>query len=451
VQTVKPPDPIPGARLLFSLDPAVSHLNHGSFGAVPVAVQRAQQRLRDEVEANPVRFYAGGSLYDRIAAARRHLAGFVGLDPDGCALVANATTGAAIVLGSVRLEPGDEIVTTDHRYGAVSLAVARTCHETGAVAREAPVALAATDDDVVTAVRTAVTGRTRLVVLDLVTSPTARVFPVAAVHAALRGTGVPLFVDAAHGPGLVTDPAPGDFWVGNLHKWAYAPRGTALLHVAEPWRHKIRAPVVSWREPEGFPGALEFAGVTDLTPWLAAPVGTYVLRTLGVEMVRRHNAELAAYGQATVGAALGLAASDLPRPGGAVQPGPLDRGPGGADRPGPLDRGLRSAAPAGSPGGADRPGPLDRGLRSAAPAGSPGGDLALPMRVVPLPPGVAATPDDAAALRRRIADNLQTEVAVNSWRGRGLLRLSAQVYNRAEEYERLAERLPGFLRGVQRT
>jgi isopenicillin-N epimerase len=73
------------------------------------------------------------------------------------------------------------------------------------------------------------------------------------------------------------------------------------------------------------------------------------------------------------------------------------------------------------------------------------------MRVVPLPPGVAATPDDAAALRRRIADNLQTEVAVNSWRGRGLLRLSAQVYNRAEEYERLAERLPGFLRGVQRT
>jgi isopenicillin-N epimerase len=274
VQTVKPPDPIIGARLLFSLDPAVSHLNHGSFGAVPLAVQRAQQRLRDEVEANPVRFYAGGALHDRIAAARRHLAGFVGLDPDGCAVVPNATTGAAIVLGSVRLGPGDEIVTTDHGYGAVSLAVARTCRETGAVAREAPVDLAATDDEVVAAVRAAVTGRTRLVVVDLVTSPTARVFPVAAVHAALRGTGVPLFVDAAHGPGLVTDPAPGDFWVGNLHKWAYAPRGTALLHVAEPWRHAVRAPVVSWRQPEGFPGALEFAGITDLTPWLAAPVGT---------------------------------------------------------------------------------------------------------------------------------------------------------------------------------
>jgi isopenicillin-N epimerase len=393
VQTPRPPDPIPGARLLFSLDPVLSHLNHGAFGAVPVAVQRAQQRLRDEMEANPVRFYAGGALHDRIAAASRHLATFVGLDPAGCAIVPNATTGAAIVLGSLAFGPGDEILTTDHGYGAVALAVARTCRETGAVAREVPIALAATDDEVADAVRAAVSSRTRLVVLDLVTSPTARVFPVAAVHATLRGTGIPLFVDAAHGPGLVTDPAPGEFWVGNLHKWAYAPRGTALLHVAEQWRHAIRSTVVSWREPEGFPGSLEFSGVTDLTPWLAAPVGTYVLRTLGVELVRRHNAALAAYAQATVGSALGLATTDLPQP---------------------------------------------------------GGDLAMPMRVVPLPPGVAATPDTATALRQRIADDLQTETAVNCWRGRGLLRLSAQIYNRADEYEQLAERLPGFLRTVER-
>jgi isopenicillin-N epimerase len=392
VQTPLPPDPIPGARLLFGLDPAVSHLNHGSFGAVPLAVQRAQQRLRDEVEANPVRFYAGGALHDRVAAARRHLATFVGLDPDGCALVTNATTGAAIVLGSLGFRPGDEIVTTDHGYGSVALAVARVCQETGAVTRTVPVALTATDDEVVDAVRAAVSSRTRLVVLDLVTSPTARVFPVAAVHAALRGTGIALFVDAAHGPGNITDPAPGDFWVGNLHKWAYAPRGTALLHVAERWRRAVRSTVVSWREPEGFPGSLEFSGVTDLTPWLAGPVGTYVQRTLGVDLVRRHNAALAAYAQATVAAALGVTTSDLPQP----------------------------------------------------------GHLALPMRVIPLPPGVATTPDAATALRRRIADDLQTETAVNSWRGRGLLRLSAQIYNRPDEYERFAERLPGFLRTAER-
>ena len=99
----QPPEPIPGARLLFSLDPAVSHLNHGSFGAVPIGVQRAQQRLRDEMEANPLRFFTQG-LVDRIAHTRRHLAGFLGADPDGSALVGNTTTGVAVVLQSLGLQ-----------------------------------------------------------------------------------------------------------------------------------------------------------------------------------------------------------------------------------------------------------------------------------------------------------------------------------------------------------
>jgi isopenicillin-N epimerase len=388
---VKPPEPVPGARLLFSLDPAVSHLNHGSFGAVPVPVQRAQQRLRDEMEANPVKFFAGGALHDRVAAARRHLATFVGLDPDGCAVVPNATTGVGIVLGSVDLGRGDEILTTDHRYGAVAMAIERTCRETGAVVREVPIRLDATDADVVADVRAGITGRTRLVVLDLVTSPTAQVMPVTAVQAALRGTGIPLVVDAAHGPGVISDPTPGEFWVGNLHKWAYAPRGTAILYVAPAWRNRVRSPIVSWREGEGFPGSLEFTGVTDPTAWLAAPVGTYVLRTLGLDEVRRHNAALAAYGQSVVGAALGLAPTDLP----------------------------------GTQTGSD-----------------------LPMRVVPLPAGLGDTADGAGQLRVRIADELQTEVAINAWRGRGLLRLSANVYNRSDEYDRLADRLPSFLKSL---
>jgi isopenicillin-N epimerase len=388
VPNVTPPEPVPGARLLFSLDPAVSHLNHGSFGAVPVPVQRAQQRLRDEMEANPVRFFAGGALYDRIAAARRHLASFIGLDPDGCAIVPNATTGAAVAIGSIGLSRGDEVLTTDHRYGAVALAIERACRETGAVVREVPVRLGATDDDVVAAVRAGLTGRTRLVALDLITSPTARVMPVAAVHAALHGTGVPLFVDAAHAPGVISDPTPAEFWVGNLHKWAYAPRGTALLYVAPRWRGRVRTPVVSWREGEGFPGSLEFSGVTDPTPWLAAPMGAYVLRTLGLDRVRRHNATLAAYGQAVMGAAFGLSRDALPGPG------------GGPD---------------------------------------------LPMRIVPLPGALGADPDGAALLRRRIADELQAEVQISSWRGRGFLRLSANIYNQADEYDRLAERLPPFL------
>jgi isopenicillin-N epimerase len=392
VPAANPPESLPGARLLFSLDPSVSHFNHGSFGAVPLPVQRVQQRLRDEMESNPLRFFANG-LYDRITHARRHLASFAGADPDGTALVTNATTGVAVVLGSLRLSPEDEVVVTDHGYGAVAFAVARLCRETGAATRVAEFPLTASDDEVVAAIGNAVSGRTRLVIVDRITSTTVKVLPVPAIVAALRGTSVPVLVDAAHVPGHWAEPAAGDFWVGNLHKWGYAPRGTALLQVGEAWRSSVRAPVVSWRDEEGFPGSLEYFSTADYTAWLAAPVGTFVLRSLGLELVRQHNAALAAYAQYVVGAALGLATADLPQP---------------------------------------------------------GGDHPVAMRLLPLPAGLAVDLDSARALRQRIADELQTDVNVGSWRGQGLLRLTAQVYNRADEYERFAERLPAFLRRVQR-
>ncbi len=384
-----PPSPIPGARLLFSLDPAVAYLNHGTVGAVPISVQRAQQRLRDEVEANPQRFY-GPSLTERIAHARRHLAGFLGADPQGSALVGNTTTGVALVLHSLDLRAGDEIVTTDHGYLGVRLAVQAACMHVGAVHREVALPLAPTDDAVLDAVRGAVNGRTRLVIVDQVTSPTARLFPVAALTAALRGSGAPVLVDAAHVPGqlpAMVNEIGADFWVGNLHKWAYAPRGTALLSVAPAWRERIRPLVVSWQHLAGFPGNVEIQGTLDHTAWLAAPVGLFMLRSLGEAAVRAHNAALAGYGQRVVGAALGIAPQELP----------------------------------------------------TAPPG-------LAMAVLPLPDGLAADAAGALALRRRIADELGVAVALNPWGGRALLRLSAQVYNRADEYERLAERLPALLR-----
>ncbi|MGC4895716.1 aminotransferase class V-fold PLP-dependent enzyme [Micromonospora sp. DT31] len=386
----RPPEPIPGARLLFSLDPSVSHLNHGAFGAVPIAVQRAQQRLRDEMEANPPRFFTRG-LVERIAHTRRHLAGFLGADPDGTTLVGNATTGAAVVLQSLGLKPGDEILTTDHGYGAIALAVARECGRTGAVARTVSVPLAASDEEVVEIVRSGLRpGRTRLLIVDQLTSPTARLFPTAALTAVAREQGVPVLVDAAHAPGMLpaTVASVGaDFWVGNLHKWAYAPRGTAALAVTPPWRERIQPLVVSWEQDSGFPARVEWQATLDHTAWLAAPVGLFTMRSLGVDRVRAHNAALAAYGQRAVGDALGVAPERLPEPGGP----------------------------------------------------------AVAMRLVPLPPGVATTLAAATELRARIADELLTEVSVPSWNGRGYLRVSAQVYNTAEEYERLAVRLPTLL------
>nr|MDT0661488.1 aminotransferase class V-fold PLP-dependent enzyme [Micromonospora sp. DSM 115978] len=390
----RPPEPITGARLLFSLDPAVAHLNHGSFGAVPIGVQRAQQRLRDETEANPMRFFAQG-LTERIAHTRRHLAAFLGADPDGAALVDNATTGAMIVLRSLGLRPGDEVVSTDHGYGSVALAVAHECRRAGAGNRTIAVPLDAPDARIVDIVRDGLRpDRTKLLIIDQITSPTARLLPAAAIVAAAREVGVPVLVDAAHAPGMLATPVAGigaDFWVGNLHKWGYAPRGTALLVVTPRWRDRVEPPIVSWEQESGYPDRIEWQATRDYTAWLAAPVGLFTLRSLGVDRVREHNAALAAYGQWVVGTALGLDPADLPDPGGPVA-----------------------------------------------------------MRLVPLPAGLVATLREANDLRLRIAAEIATEVAVNAWNGQGWLRLCGQVYNRSEEYDRLADKLPALLAGVPR-
>jgi isopenicillin-N epimerase len=310
--------------------------------------------------------------------------------------VANTTTGVSLVLQSVRLEPGDEVLLTDHTYGAVALATRRQCRRSGATARTVALPLGAPEGEVVSRIRAALRpGRTRLLIVDQIASATAQVLPVRAVTAAARAQDIPVLIDAAHAPGMLpVDVAAigADFWVGNLHKWAYAPRGTALLAVAAGWRRRIDPLVVSWELDAGFPLSVELQGTLDYTPWLAAPAGLFVLRTLGVDAVREHNAALAAYGQRVVGAGLGLAPSDLPDP----------------------------------------------------------GEPAASMRILPLPAGLATTPAEAHALRQHIADKLAAETAVNAWGGRGWLRLSAQVYNRPDEYDRLAERLPPLLSALQR-
>ena len=390
-----PPAAIPGARLLFSIDPAVSFLNHGSFGAVPIGVQRAQQRLRDEIEANPVRFHASG-LVDRIIHTRRHVAGFLGADPEGSALVPNTTTGVSLVLQSVRLESADEVLVTDHAYGAVDLAVRRQCRRSGATVRSVALPMGASNAEIVGRIRSALRpGKTKLLVIDQISSATATAFPVRDVAAAVHEHDIPILVDAAHVPGMlpVDVAALGvDFWVGNLHKWAFAPRGTALLSVAPAWRRRIDPLVVSWEQEQGFPLAVEYQGTIDYTPWLAAPTGLFTLHTLGWAAVRAHNSTLAAYGQQVVGAALGLTPAELPQP----------------------------------------------------------GDPEVAMRIVPLPAGLATSPAEAQALRQYIADKLSVETQLSSWNGRGLLRLSAQVYNRADEYEKFAERLPAALATYRR-
>ncbi|MFE2874460.1 aminotransferase class V-fold PLP-dependent enzyme [Streptomyces roseus] len=374
-----PPAEFPGGRALFRLDPAVSHLNHGSFGAVPVPVQEAQAALREEAHADPDAFFIGAP--DRIAAARARVARHLGADPDGIAFIANATEGANLALDAVPFADGDEILVTDHGYGTV----------VPAAARRAPITTVSLDPDLPDedAVRETVlaglTPRTRAVVLDHISSPTARLIASPRLLAELAARGITTLVDGAHAPGMLADPLAGaaDFWFGNLHKWGYAPSGSAVLAVAPEHRGRVRALVPSWEDAHGFPRSVENRATADYTGWLAAPEGLDLLDRLDAAKVRAHNAALAAHGAALLAEIPGL--SPLPHTEG------------------------------------------------------------LAMRALRLPPGTAETQPQASALRERIAADLGIRVLIWGWPGGGGIRICGQVYNRPEEYERLAAALPAYL------
>ncbi|GIH06047.1 aminotransferase class V [Rhizocola hellebori] len=382
---------IPGARELFVLDPSVAHLNHGSFGAVPTVVRDARRRLLDEFDSNPMLMITG-DLREREAASRAALAHFLGAEEESCALIGNVTLGASIVLNSIDLREGDEIVITDHSYNAVTLAVQDLHRRRGVRVIVAPVELGSSDAQTVDAIMAHVGERTRLVIVDEISSATAQRHPVAAIADALRARGVPLLVDAAHAPGMLPKPLADievDFWMGNLHKWAFAPTGTALLQVSPRWRDRMAPLAVSHAHPAGFPTHLEQQGTRDFTVWLAAPVGLSVFDRFGERTVQRHNEELAAYGQRVIGQALGLLPQQLPDP-----------GPG------------------------------------------------VSMRIIPLPEGLAVDQEGIIALRQRIADELRCEVTLNLFRGQTYLRVSAQIYNSEADYDRLADGLPALLRAA---
>ncbi|MCC9307475.1 aminotransferase class V-fold PLP-dependent enzyme [Kitasatospora sp. RB6PN24] len=377
------PAPIEDAAALFALDPTVAHLNHGSYGAVPIEVSRAQAAFRAEQEADPDGFF--WELPGRIAAARTALARLLDADPAGLALLSNVTEAVAVALDSIPFEPGDEILVTDHGYGVVNLAAERRAAECGATVRTVPVPLDAADPAEV--VLAALTPRTRAAILDKITSPTAREFVTPTLLRALADRGVVTLVDAAHAPGMLPvapDVERADFWFGNLHKWAFAPRPTAVLAVAAPWRSQVRPLTYSWEHASGFPGNVEWRGTADYTGWLAAPTALALLERLGVDLVREHNAGLAAYGRRQLVERAGLA--ELPL--------------------------------------------------------SPG----VAMAAVRLPAGVAEVEGQVRPLMEAVRDRLGARVAVRPWPGGGVLRVSAQVYNRPEEYRRLADGLAELLK-----
>jgi isopenicillin-N epimerase len=289
----------------WTLDPSIEFLNHGSFGACPRAVLEAQAELRAEMERRPVEFLAR-RLPALIDAAREKLAAFVGADPDGLVPVVNATTGVNTVLRSLDLAPGDELVVTDHAYNACRNALVAVAHDTGAVAVVARVPFPLrSSDEVVEAVLAAVTPRTKLALIDHVTSPTGLVFPVEALLARLAERGIDALVDGAHAPGMIAldlRRLAAPYYVGNCHKWLCAPKSAGFLWARADRRGSLRPLVTSHGANTHRPGRsrlhdmFDWTGTEDPTAFLCVPAAIDALGGMlpgGWPAVMEHNRALA--------------------------------------------------------------------------------------------------------------------------------------------------------------
>lgn len=386
----------------FDLDPSVAFLNHGSFGACPRAVTRARAQRLARLESQPVRYYVR-ELLDEQDRARETLAAFVGADPQDLVFVTNATAGVNTILASRRLEPGDELLVTDHGYNACRNALEALAARTGArvvvAALPFPVAHA---DELVAPILEAVGPRTRLALLDHVTSPTGLVLPLERLVGPLREAGVFVLVDGAHAPGMLDldlEALGADAYTGNAHKWLCSPKSAALLHVRREHQPDVRPLVISHganaelADRSRFLAEFDWQGTDDPTPRLGVPDGIATMGALldgGWPALRRHNHALVLAGRDRLCQALGCEA-----------PTPDDL--------------LGSLAAVVLPPAPPREGP--RPLLGQDP------------------------------LQDRLWREQRIEVPIFSWPSpeRRLLRVSAQAYNHEDEYAELAALLPGLL------
>ncbi|WP_166866871.1 aminotransferase class V-fold PLP-dependent enzyme [Salinibacterium sp. ZJ70] len=379
------------ARALWMLDPGVVHLNHGSYGAAPRATVDHRARLLAEVESNPLSWHTG--LVPRLTVAKRQVAEFVGADPAELAFAATASAGTT---AAIRGLLDGEVVLTDHAYGALAQHVHREASRVGVRVITAHIPLAANAADAAQAVNDAMTPATRLVVLDQVTSASARLLPVQAIADAAHERGARVVVDAAHAPGMLASPLieSADAWIGNLHKWACGVRGSAVVRLAPDVANRVRPPIESWGG-DRFPESFDVQGSADATGWIATADGLGLLEELvGWDRIRE-------YQQALVGVArdhIARAFAELT----------------GEDHT------------------------VDVGMPAPA------------MALVGLPRGLDRA-ERAGELRQRIAEQLGFETQIAGWGGVARLRLSAHAYSTLSDFEAFAERaVPALVRWAAR-
>jgi isopenicillin-N epimerase len=368
-------------RHLWELADDAAFLNHGSFGACPREVLAEQDRIRRRMESAPDAFFRNdvmprdGATALRSAAAT--IARFVNAEPRQLVFVENATLGIQAVLRSIPLVPGEHVLITDHTYNAVRLMLEARCAETGAAPVVARIGIPESGEEIAEKIVAAVTQSTRLAILDHITSPTGLVFPLERILPALRARGVRVIVDGAHGIGQVPLDLAAlrpDWYVSNLHKWLFAPKGTAFLYAADEVAPMTRPNVVSHYHDRGFPDAFDYTGTRDNSGWLAAPAALRFFEHLVPTEARAYQRQL-----------LEFATECLAR--------------------------------------------VD--VRPIAPMA-----LAGTMRAFHLPQVRAATPDDATDVMRTFWERDRIQAHASVFDGKLLTRISGQVYVDEEEVDR---------------
>jgi isopenicillin-N epimerase len=381
-------------RDLFLLDPAVIFLNHGSFGACPRPVFEEYQRWQRELERQPVEFL-GRRFNDLMRAARSALGDFVGADADDVTYVTNATVGLNVVARSIKLRPGDEVLTTDHEYGALDRTWRFLCEKQGAKYVRQPVRVPIRSaDEVVEAIWSGVTDRTRLLFLSHITSPTAITFPIAPLIDRARQAGIISIVDGAHAIGQVDlnlRELGAHFYSSNCHKWLMSPKGSAFLYARKEMQPLVEPLVVSWGWQPEKPGSSKFIdeqewqGTRDIAAYLTVPAAIQFQRNQQWSRVREECHEIVRYARERVSALTGLP---------------------------PLT-------------------PDDA-------------QWFTQLSALPLPPC------DLALLKRRLYDEFKIEIPVIHWNGRNFVRISIQGYNTRTDVDVLIEALSTLLPQVER-
>ncbi|HEX3861692.1 MAG TPA: aminotransferase class V-fold PLP-dependent enzyme [Stellaceae bacterium] len=283
-------------RADFLLADGVAHLNHGGYGATPRRVLDAAQYWRGRMEADPTTFFRRDLLPGLRHAADR-IAGFLGGHGDDWVFVENATSGLNAIIASLTLRPGDELLCLSQVYGAVANALRYHAARNGARLVQIDVPVPFVDPQpLLQRLAAAINPRTRLAVFDHIPSASAAILPIRDMAAVCHAHGVPVAVDGAHAPGqLALDvPALGvDWYVGNLHKWAFAAKGTAILWCTPERQAALHPTAISHALGQGFTAEFDYTGTRDNSHWLAAPAALDYIDGLGAEAMRAHNTALA--------------------------------------------------------------------------------------------------------------------------------------------------------------